>query len=90
MSCQDQIHAFVVENFFVPEEAALDENTSLITGGIVDSTGVLELVDFVEERFRVRIEDHEMLPENLDSIARIAKLVQGKLERSPDAIAVTS
>jgi acyl carrier protein len=90
MSFQDQIHAFVVENFFVPEEAGLDENTSLITGGIVDSTGVLELVDFVEERFCVRIEDHEMLPENLDSIARIAKLVQGKLERSPDAIAVTS
>ena len=74
----------------MPEEAALDENTSLITAGIVDSTGVLELVDFVEERFQVRIADHEMLPENLDSIARIVKLVQGKLGGSPDPIAVTA
>lgn len=90
MSFQSQIHAFVVENFFVPEEAALDENTSLITAGIVDSTGVLELVDFVEKRFQVRIADHEMLPENLDSIARIVKLVQGKLGGSPDRIAVAS
>ena len=77
-----------MEAFFVPEEAKLDENTSLIAGGIVDSTGVLEIVDFVEERFGIRIADHEMLPENLDSIARIAKLVRSKLDRPHDPIPI--
>lgn len=72
----------MIENFYVPEGMALTDDTSLIGGGIVDSTGVLEVVDFIEDRFGVRIADHELLPENLDSVARIARTIEQKLERS--------
>jgi acyl carrier protein len=73
-----QVRDFVVSSFYVADPAALVDGDSLIETGIIDSTGVLELVAFLESSFGVKIGDEEMLPENLDSIARIAAFVRRK------------
>jgi acyl carrier protein len=65
-------------NFYVADPKALEDSTSLLDHGIIDSTGVLEVIMFVETTFGVTVEDSEMLPENLDSIERIAAFVQRK------------
>ena len=74
-----RVRAFIRDNFYVRDEAALGGDASLIAGGVVDSTGVLELIEFVEREWGIAVEDREMLPENLDSIARIARFVTRKL-----------
>lgn len=73
-----RVRAFVLENFYVADAAALSDEGSLLEAGIVDSTGVLELIAFVEAEFGVRVADTEMVPDNLDSIARVAAFVARK------------
>ncbi len=75
----DRVRAFIRDNFYVRDESALGGDASLIAGGVVDSTGVLELIEFVEREWGIAVEDGEMLPDNLDSIARIARFVTRKL-----------
>lgn len=78
MTVQEQVRKFIVENFYVADPSALGDETSLISGGWVDSTGMLEVISYLESQFAIRIADTEMLPENLDSIARIARFVARK------------
>ncbi len=78
MEIKDRVHAFVLSNFYVPDASALTESTPLLASGIVDSTGVLEVVAFLEDQFDIKVEDDEMLPENLDSVAQIAAYVKKK------------
>ena len=78
MELKKQIRDFVTSNFYVADPAALEDRTSLLDHGIIDSTGVLEVIMFVETTFGIAIEDSEMLPENLDSIERIAAYVARK------------
>lgn len=73
-----QIRNFIVSNFYVPEPDELKDDASLLDEGIVDSTGVLEVISFIEETFDITIEDEEMVPENLDSIAFITAFVAKK------------
>jgi len=75
---KEQIRAFVTSNFYVADPTALEDATSLLDRGIIDSTGVLEVIFFIEENFGIKVEDSEMLPENLDSIERIAKFISTK------------
>ncbi|HTP25023.1 MAG TPA: acyl carrier protein [Anaeromyxobacteraceae bacterium] len=70
------IRDFIKKNFFVSGD--LRENDSLLDRGIIDSTGVLEVVSFLETEFGIVVLDQEMLPENLDSIVRIAAYVDRK------------
>ncbi|MEA3191873.1 MAG: hypothetical protein QOD26_206 [Betaproteobacteria bacterium] len=70
-----QVRDYVVTSFYVADADALADSASLIKTGIIDSTGVLEMVAFLESTFGVRVDDEEMLPENLDSIARVAAFV---------------
>ena len=63
-----QIREFLLSNFYVAEMTALDVDTSLLDQGIIDSTGVLEVIGFIEETFDISVDDSELLPENLDSI----------------------
>jgi acyl carrier protein len=72
----NRIRAFIKQNFFVSGDLA--DDVSLLDRGIIDSTGVLELVAFLETEFGVRVLDEEMLPENLDSVARIAAYLERK------------
>ena len=71
----EQIRSFLVSNFYVSDVKTLMNDTSLLDQGIVDSTGVLEVIGFIEETFGIIVEDSELLPENLDSIQGIAQYV---------------
>lgn len=78
MKLEQQIRDFVTANFYVADPKSLENGTSLLDAGIIDSTGVLEVIMFIETTFGVTVEDSEMLPENLDSIERIAAFVARK------------
>ena len=78
-SVNAQIREFVTTNFYVPEPTTLQDDDSLLGKGIIDSTGVLELIGFLEQTFSIKVEDTEMVPENLDSIGRASAFVQRKL-----------
>ena len=81
----DEIRNFVVENFLFGQTSAIpDEDASLLETGVIDSTGVLELVSFLEERFEVRVEDTELVPENLDSLRRLSDFVRRKQAENED------
>ena len=80
-SLRDAIRQFILENYlFTTDTSAVGFDDSLIDRGIVDSTGMLEIIFFVEERFGVVMEDQEMVPENLASISKIARYVESKLQ----------
>ncbi len=77
---KSQVRAFIAENFLMGANAAKFADTdSFLDLHIIDSTGFLELVTFLEERFGIRIEDEEMIPENLDSLDSIEAYVEKKL-----------
>lgn len=76
-----EIRHFVVSNFLFGQDGeSLADNQSFLENGVIDSTGVLELVGFLEQRFGLEVGDRELLPENLDSIANAARYVARKLE----------
>jgi acyl carrier protein len=79
LTSKTMVREFIVTNFYVPEARAVGDDTSLLDQGIVDSTGVLEVTAFLEERFGITIDDSEIVPENLDTIANIAAFVARKL-----------
>jgi acyl carrier protein len=81
MSYSEEIRAFVVANFLFGDAAGLVDQASFFDTGIVDSTGVLELIMFLEKRFGIKIEAEEMVPENLDSINRVVAFVTKKVGR---------
>ncbi len=79
MSVEQEVRDFVVRNFFYGDQSVpLADADSFIERGIIDSTGVLEIVHFVESRYGIVLSDDELVPENLDSIARIARFVRAK------------
>lgn len=74
-----QVRNFILENYlFTDDETALALDESLLERGIVDSTGMLEIIMFIEDELGVSVEDEEMVPENLDSVNRIAAFVTRK------------
>ena len=75
------VRRFIGENFLFRDPAeTVTHDASLLDAGIIDSTGVLELVSFLETTFGIEVCDDEMLPENLDSIRAIASYVSRKLQ----------
>lgn len=78
MSTAATIRRFIIENFLFEESDTLSEDTPFLESGIMDSTGVLELVSFVEESFGITVADEDLIPENLDSIGRVAAYVERK------------
>lgn len=78
MDIKEQVRQFILSNFYVADPAALNDDASLLDAGIVDSTGVLEVINFIESTFGITVEDSEMLPDNLDAVNRIAAFVQKK------------
>jgi acyl carrier protein len=80
------IARFVANYFLKQPDSELDPDTSFLEKGIIDSTGVMELVAFLEETFGFRVEDDEIVPANFDSIRRLADYVRSKLDgRSGDS-----
>ena len=73
---EKQIRDFIVENFLFGEsDNGLQDSDSLLEKGIIDSTGVLELVSFLEETYEFEVEDEELVPENLDAIANVTSFI---------------
>jgi acyl carrier protein len=72
------IREFIIDNFLFGDAGDLVNDASLLDAGIIDSTGILELVAFLEEQFSIRIEDEEMIPENLDSVDHIFEFITRK------------
>ncbi len=74
-----KIREFIVENFLFGSTDGLEDHTSFLDEGIIDSTGVLELVGFMENEFSIEVMDDELVPENLDSIDNIAEYLANKI-----------
>ena len=79
MSEEAKIREFLVESYLLSEEDNVSDQDSFIEKGVLDSTGVLELVAFIEEAFSVSVDDTELTPENLDSINLVAGFVRRKM-----------
>ncbi|HEU5134605.1 MAG TPA: acyl carrier protein [Steroidobacteraceae bacterium] len=76
---RDQIRDFILENYlFTSDTSALGLDDSLLGRGIVDSTGMLEIIFFIEEQLGVKVKDEEMIPDNLDGVNKIANFVSSK------------
>jgi acyl carrier protein len=74
-----ELRSFLAENFLLGEDfRGMPGSASLIDAGIIDSTGVLELVGFLEEAYEIEITDSELVPENLDSIDKVLRFVGAK------------
>ncbi len=70
-SLRQELRSFVVGNFLFGEDGKLKDGDSFLDNGIIDSTGILELVSFLEEKYGITVEDQDIVPENLDSIDRL-------------------
>ena len=75
---REKIKFFIVDNFLFGDEEGLKDQTSFMDGAIIDSTGILELVDYIEKDFKITISDNEILPENLDSINNLVNFLEKK------------
>ena len=76
---KDKVRAFVIENFLFGDTSYdLADTASLIENDIIDSTGVLELVAFIEDHYGIAMADADIVPANLDSLARISAFVEAK------------
>lgn len=74
------VKEFIVENFLFGENDQLELETDFFDKGIIDSTGVIELVSFMEETFEISISDEDLIPENLSSLKNISVFLQQKIE----------
>ena len=72
------LREFVRENFLFGQDATFSNDDSFLEQGIIDSTGVLELVTFLEEQFEIAVDDDELVPENLDSIDNLVRFIASK------------
>jgi acyl carrier protein len=81
MSQINAVKEFIIENFLFGEEVQLELDTDFFDKGIIDSTGVIELVSFIEEKFNISVEDDELIPENLSSLKRVDLFLEKKLRQ---------
>jgi len=85
MPTREIIRKFIHENFILDEGDHLKDGDSLLEKGVIDSTGVLELVAFIEEKYGITVEDEELIPENLDSIRNITDFIWRKTKGACNA-----
>lgn len=76
---RDTIRRYILENYlFTEDQGALADDASFLESGIIDSTGMMEVIFFLEENFSIRVEDEEMIPENLDSVNNLLRYIERK------------
>jgi acyl carrier protein len=74
----ERVRQFIAENFYVSDPSDLGDDVSLINSGLVDSTGMLEVISFLEGEFGIRVAEQETVPANLETIGRIVAFVDRK------------
>ena len=77
---KESLRKFIVDNYLFGRALDLSDDDSFLENGIIDSTGVLELIAHLESTYGVTVKDEELLPENLDSINRLERYIGSKLE----------
>jgi len=76
---RENLRKFIVNNFsFGREDVTFSDDESLLEKGFIDSTGVLELVTFLEKNYKIHVEDEELIPANLDSVNKIVRFLNRK------------
>jgi acyl carrier protein len=83
LETRKKVKTFIIDNFLFGDESGLENDTSFLDVGIIDSTGVLELISFLEDHFKIQIEDAEVIPENLDSIEQVTAFLERKMGVEP-------
>jgi len=79
MSNENKVRNFILENYlFTDDQSELNSDDSFLDKGIIDSTGIMEVIFFLEDEFDVHVEDEEMIPENLDSVNNITRFIATK------------
>jgi acyl carrier protein len=73
------VRKFIIDNFLFGDNGQLTDDTSFLESGIIDSTGILELINFLEETYGIQIGDDELIPENLDSPKNVVKFLERKV-----------
>ncbi|KGD86411.1 MULTISPECIES: acyl carrier protein [Rhizobium/Agrobacterium group] len=76
---ENAVREFIAENFLFRADADVTNSQSLLDTGVIDSTGVLELIAFLEQTYGITIADEEIVPENLDSIDNMTRYLASKL-----------
>ncbi len=75
----ETVTKFIGKNFLFDEKKKVPEDESLLGSGVIDSTGILELIAFLEQHYNVKFEDHELVGENFDSINNIKSFISKKV-----------
>lgn len=82
MAIRAQVRQFILNNYlFTNDDSKLSDSASLMQTGTMDSTGILELIMFLEENFGIKVADDEMIPANLDSVDNVVSYVERKAAR---------
>jgi acyl carrier protein len=79
MKYEAEIRQFIADKYFFGNVTQLNSDTSLLEAGIIDSTGILELISFLEEHYKIKVSDDELVPENLDNITSIDAFLSKKI-----------
>lgn len=76
---RQQLRQFILENYlFTDDDAALQDDASFLDNGILDSMGILELIDYLDENLSIKVEGDELIPDNLDSIDSLIRFISTK------------
>jgi len=79
MAVEEKIRSYILDNFlFTDDPSALENDDSFMDKGIIDSTGILEVIYFLEDEFGIKVEDDEMVPGNLDTVNNIVAYINNK------------
>jgi acyl carrier protein len=96
MALNDELRQFVTDNFmFGKPSKGFSDDDSFIERGIIDSTAVMELIAFLEAHYRIKLQDRDLVPDNFDSINKLASFVKSRLQlrdtgfRDADPVALT-
>jgi len=78
MDAAAEIRAYIVDHFLFGDADRLTDDTSFLASRVVDSTGIMELISFIEGRYNIAVEDQEMVPQNLDSVNNLVAYITRK------------
>lgn len=80
MDFETKLRNFILENYlFTDDQAELKNSDSFLETGIIDSTGILEIIMFIQDELNITVEDEEMIPENLDSVNNVLTYISKKV-----------